>query len=325
MAITNNNGRTHLTVQEIAFNIANLNIRLNSNVGWLVNAVISLFRNTIRNEINKAVINELRNLINNRVNQQLSTIPLSFNVGGGTSRMGVDYSLVSNPLFAPNYITIPVKGEIFNPFERKPSAYTPSPTPDLIAANRMIQLIVTDFIPLSLVEQFHNRGFIKIVLTDSLLPEWAPIRLRTDAFWLILPELNRLFPNHTIEVDIHSSSIPNINYLNDGLLVEIKLNMKWIGYPVNSRDGKPLFTTNIVVQCKSIATIQNMKIIPNLIFLKQNNALVTSSIGDFDVKIIDTFMNILYERGLVPMVNLLISEGLPIPSLPQIALVNPSV
>jgi len=325
MAITNNGGRAHLTVQEIGFNIQHLNIRVSSNVGWLVNAVIGAFRNTIRNEINKQVVNVIRDVINNKVNQQLTQIPLQFTLGGGESRMGVDYSLVSNPLFTPSHITIPVKGEIFNPNARAPSAFRPSPTPDLIDSNAMISAIVTDFIPLTLVEQWHNRKQIKLVLADAMLPEWAPIRLQTNSFWLVLPELTRKFPNHTIEVDIHSSHVPTINYLTDGLLVDLKLNMIWNGYEVNSRVPKHLFTTNIVVSCKSTASIQNLRLIPTLLFLRQNNVLITTNIGEFDVKVIDNFMNILYERGLVPVVNFLIQEGLPIPSLPQIALVNPRI
>jgi len=149
--------------------------------------------------------------------------------------------------------------------------------------------------------------------------------LQTNAFWLILPELTRKFPNHTMEVDIHSSHIPNINYLSDGLLIELKLNMIWNAYETNSRVPKQLFTTNIMVECKSTARIENLKIIPTLIFLKQNNVLLTTQIGQFDVKVIDNFMNILYERGLIPVVNFIIQEGLPIPSLPQIALVNPRI
>jgi len=283
------------------------------------------FRNTIRNEINKEVINSIRDIINNRVNQQLKQIPLQFTLGGGESRMGVDYSLVSNPLFTPSHITIPVKGEIFNPYGRGQSSFRASPTPDLIDPNKMITAIVSDFIPLTLVEQFHIRKQIKLILTDQLLPEWAPIRLKTNAFWLILPELTKRFPNHTIEVDIHSSHIPNINYLSDGLLIELKLNMIWLGYEENSRVPKQLFTTNIMVECKSTARIENLKIIPTLIFLKQNNVLLTTQIGQFDVKVIDNFMNVLYERGLIPIVNFIIQEGLPIPSLPQIALVNPGI
>jgi hypothetical protein len=63
----------------------------------LVNAVIGLFKGTIRNEIHKQVVDNIRQIIHTKVNQQLSTIPLSFTIGGGSSRMGVDYSLISNP------------------------------------------------------------------------------------------------------------------------------------------------------------------------------------------------------------------------------------
>jgi hypothetical protein len=189
----------------------------------------------------------------------------------------------------------------------------------------MIQLIVTDFIPLTLVEQFHKRNLIKFVLTDTMLPEWTPIRLQTNSFWLILPELTRKFPNHTINVEFQSSDIPIINYVSDGVMINTKLIMRWIGYEENSQTPKPLFTSLCIVTCKGTAKFQNLKIIPSLTYLYQDNSLIETNIGNFDIKVIDNFMNVAYNRGFIPLVNNIIALGLPIPSIPHLTIINPQV
>jgi hypothetical protein len=81
--------------------------------------------------------------------------------------MGIDYSLPVNPVFSPGHITIPTKGEFFNPHQRVPSQFRASQTPDIINPNRMIQIILTDYIPLTITEQFYNRGLIKHTLTGK--------------------------------------------------------------------------------------------------------------------------------------------------------------
>jgi len=321
--ITNHGGRPHVNVIGVGFSIGDFNLKLSGSWSWLYNIIISIFKGRIKKMIEDGIRKVIADVINAKLNSALATIPIVVGLGGGASKMGLDYSLVGNPVFTPTHITIPQKGEFYNWNGRGPSEHQASPTPDLINPGKMIQVIVTDYMPLTVTEQFHKRGFIKIVLEDKHIPSWSPIRLKTSSFSLILPSLNEKFPNHDLQVHVQSTVNPVINYLPDGLLVQIRVDLKW--FAVEGTTLKHAFTTNCLVSCKSIASIKGMNLVAQLIFLNQDNTLTATEIGQFNVKVIDNLMNLLYEKGLVPIVNVLISDGVPLPSINHLELVNPQL
>jgi hypothetical protein len=68
-----------------------------------------------------------------------------------------------------------------------------------------------------------------------------------------------------------------------------------------------------------------LNVVPTFIYLSQDNTLIQTEIGQFDVKVIDQFLNIGYQRGLVPLINMLLSDGFPIPSIQHLTIENPQI
>jgi hypothetical protein len=98
-----------------------------------------------------------------------------------------------------------------------------------------------------------------------------------------------------MEVHFETSQNPLINYASDGLLVDVRVNIKW--FAVKNGQFNPIFTTNCIVKLKAIIRMNGLNVVPSFIYLSQDNTLIETQIGQFDVKVIDRFMNIAYERG----------------------------
>jgi hypothetical protein len=326
--LTNVNGKVRANVDAINFNIGNFNLKLGGSWGWLLNIVISLFKGKVKqmieNEIKKIVVQT----IHGKLNDELATSPSTVNIGGGQSRLGLDYSLQANPIFAPSYVSIPMRGEFFNPFDRKPSSIQPSPSPDLLPAygNKMLQAIITEYMPLTILEQWHSRNVLKFLLEDHHIPTWSPVRLDVASFAAMLPNLVDKFPQHRLKVLLATAEPPSIRFEESGLIVVFGVNMQWLAFKPGEGADKTAFVTKCTVTTKAIATIERMRVVPKLLFLSQKNQLISSEIGNFNPGVLDDTMNTLYnERGFIPVVNLLLSEGIPLPTLRYVALTNPQV
>lgn len=284
-----------------------------------MNIIVQLFNGSIKGLIENEVRKIVLSLVNNNLNQFLNTIPTSVNLGP----IGLDYGLPMDPSFTPSHLTIPTKGEFFNPSQRTPSRYRPSPTPELLRPDRMGQFILTDFMPLTFAEQVHTRGMLNFLLEDKHLPEWSPVRLTVQNFVGLLPALGQRFPQHNLKIQLKTSDIPVINFLNDGLLVVFPVELTWIAF----KDGQEhvAFVTKCIVSTKAIASIAQMKLIPKLLFLKQENSLVSSNIGHFNPGVLDNYMNILYDRGFIPLANAILAPGVPLPSPNNVEIQNPEI
>lgn len=260
-----------------------------------------------------------QSLVNNNLNQFLNTIPTTVALGP----FGLDYGLPTNPSFTPSHLTIPTKGEFFNPAARSPSRFRPSPTPELLRPERMGQFILTDFMPLTFLEQVHSRNMLNFLLEDKHLPAWSPVRLKVQDFVGLLPALGQRFPQHDLKISLKTSEIPIINFATDGLLVIFKVDLTWIAF----KDGQEhvAFVTRCVVTTKMIANLQQMKLVPKLLFLKQEISLVSSNIGQFNPGLLDNYMNILYERGFIPLINTILAPGIPLPTPNNVEIQNPEI
>lgn len=326
--LTNVNGKVRANVDAINFNIGNFNLKLGGSWGWLLNIVISLFKGKVKQMIENEVKKVVVQTIHGKLNEELATSPSTVNIGGGEWRLGLDYSLQANPVFAPSYVSIPMRGEFFNPFDRKPSSVRPSPSPDLLPAygNKMVQAIITEYMPLTILEQWHSRNMLKFLLEDRHIPQWSPVRLDVASFAAMLPNLVDKFPQHRLKVLLATAEAPSIQFEDSGLIVVFSVNMHWLAFKPGEGADKTAFVTKCTVTTKAIATIDRMRVVPKLLFLSQRNQLVSSEIGNFNPGVLDDTMNTLYnERGFIPIVNLLISEGIPLPTLRYVTLTNPQV
>jgi hypothetical protein len=142
----------------------------------------------------------------------------------------------------------------------------------------------------------------------------------------MLPNLASKFPQHQLKVLLQTALAPSITFMQDGLTVVFSVDTHWTAFKAGEPNSdKIAFVTRCTVTTKAIATVANMRVVPRLLFLSQMNQLVSSEIGPFNPGVLDNYMNQLYDKGLIPLVNAIIGEGVPIPTIRYVALINPQI
>jgi len=71
--------------------------------------------------------------------------------------------------------------------------------------------------------------------------------------------------------------------------------------------------------------VSQNNLVGSLSYLHGDFALITSEIGNINVGLFQTILNIMFYKGIIPQVNKLLANGFTLPTLDGISLVNPSV
>jgi hypothetical protein len=157
------------------------NIKLSGGAAWLYNLIIGLFKNNVKREIEKGVREAITKTVVQKANEELSRIPYSVRLPGAFG-LGIDYQMTARPIFGNGFLSVPVRGEFYDANNRQPSTIVAEPTPDLVSGDKMLMLIISNYLPLTAGDIFHKKGILKLTIDDTMVPPASPIRLNTRAF-----------------------------------------------------------------------------------------------------------------------------------------------
>ncbi|ELR16783.1 LBP / BPI / CETP family, Cterminal domain containing protein [Acanthamoeba castellanii str. Neff] len=307
------NGKPTLAVISSQCSIGNLSVKEHGGPSWLYNFFLKVLHNAIKNAAEKAVGSAIQNLLNDGGNRALQTIPFTEQFAGIAE---VDYSLVSGPTFGPNYLTINSKGEFY---------YLPhkTPMPDEVNGD-MMQIMLSDFVPDSASFVFRESGKMTAFLKDKDLPSWSPIRLNTNSWAHILPQLPQKYPNMEMQAEIVTTSPPTASFAPQGIQVAgpgqiIVSVLPASGSPVN------VFALNIQLSTSAKVTVQNGRIYADLTYLNSPVTVAYSNVGTINVSLFDNIIKTLSTDAIVPFFNYYLSHGINIPTIKGVTLINPTI
>ncbi len=75
----------------------------------------------------------------------------------------------------------------------------------------MLEITLSEYVPLTGGEAFHQRNQLQFWLRDKDIPEFSPVRLNSSSFWLILPQLQRHFPNQELALHLSAKRFPEFS------------------------------------------------------------------------------------------------------------------
>ena len=101
--------------------------------------------------------------------------------------------------------------------------------------------------------------------------------------------------------------------------------MDWFAIDPQTNQRKKAFSLTGTFVTHMSVTLRQLKIIPNLTFLRQEFKLHSSEIGQFTTEPLNTIFNFAFSQVIVPFVNQKFSDGIPIPTIPNVQLVNPHI
>jgi lipopolysaccharide-binding protein len=316
--ISNNNGHPVITLTQDDVTIGSLSVELHGGASWLYQVILDLFSGSIKSDIEGAIKQGLSTAINTQVANFLANFPFVLPID---KNVKVDFTLSDDPLFTSALMAIFCKGELLalkNPVEYPiPPPALPAP-----AADKMIRITVTDYTFGSAAAAYYQSGIMHVTFTNKNIPANFPVSLNTSSWQYLLPNLYYKYPNLAMQIDVQASQTPGIVINSTGVTSEVSGLM--IISVINSQQQViPCVTISIDAALTVNVKLNSTSLIPSLLYDYSSITLKNSTVGPvYSISFIGEMVTFVIQNIGVPMANVVLSRGFPLPIIPGTDLVN---
>jgi len=310
-------GRPTATATGCTVSIGNLAINLQGGASWLYNLFISLFAGQITSATESALQSAIPTSINTGLANTLATLPITEPIN---SKIEINYEMQSAPVVTPNYFTLLNLGEFYDIANPTEAPFTPAPLPD-VATTEMAQVFISDFTLNSASYVLFTEGQMQTIITDSQLPPDAPLRLNTTYFTDLIPPLAKAYPNQMFELGIRALETPTGEFTPTGAIVTALGALDCIVLP----NMETAFTLGVKLLTAGSAGMNGLNVTGELTFLNTTITLINTTIGEFNVSVLQSIVDDLAQQAVIPEANKILQAGFPLPSVQGLTFISPTI
>jgi len=318
--VTTQNFRPQLLVLNDIVIIGKLDITLHGGASWLYQLFIDLFSGLIKTAVTNAIQQAITQNIDQGVNKALSSLVIQANIG---KYIEINYELLGNPTITPTYFTIPELGEFYDIANPKECPCDRPALPDQVKGE-MIEIMISEFMPSSLGFAVFSTGLLKVKVSQKDLPHWSPISLNTTDWFYLLPNLYKQWPNQLMFMNIYATQGPALDFsASNGATVTSygELEMRVI----TSNGSAQAFVIGFEFSGAATVDLDQDFLIANVTYISGNFSVTSSNIGPFDISLLENLLNLLFSKGIVPLVDTVLNIGVPLPTIDGLSFVDPNI
>lgn len=320
IAVTDQGGLPYVTCTNAAVNVGHLDIDLHGGASWLYQIFVNVFSGQIQDSIQDALKDAIVQNINDGLNKAIKTLPISEPID---SHVEIDFPLVSNPIFAPGYFSLPTLGEFYQINHHTETPYPRTATPDVITGE-MVQMILTEFVAVSAGYVYWQLGELATTITPNDVPANSPFQLNTTYFKFLVPPLYNMYPNMAMQLQLAATQMPSAKFTPSGAAISVYGNML-VQVILPNKTIVDACTLSGPVYLSGVALLNGETIYGNISYLSCNFTVTQTNIGQFSPAQLDAILNFLFSYGIVPQVNKRLAKGFPLPTVTGLTFVNPTV
>jgi len=315
-------GHPVLRVDSCSISLNKLDITIHGSIlSWLYDLIIDLFKGSIKSAIQNAIKDQLTNGIQIQLNQMIAAYSFHIKVDDNTL---MNWELTSAPRFpGDGSILVPLNGgfEVINPQKVCPLPHSALQTQ---RSGRMVDIVLDQFMPDSAFWSFFEQGKLQRLIRPTDISPQSPIQLNTSSFAIAFPTLYLLYPNRLMQLLLYSTSAPTIGLAPAPKDTSLGALTNIIVYVDTTGGGafKPVFTLSAALEMDVEANITQQTLCMNFDKLTFVLGLVNSTIGPFDVTILDVLIDIALKTVVLPEANKIANRGVPLPSFDGLSFVN---
>lgn len=279
----------------------------------------------IKGSLNSQLCGTIKDAVNSQGNEALQTLPVVEPIDDVSE---INFALLEAPVFSSTYLDTAHKGEFFwikNPTE---CPFTPATTPQTSSASTMLSVWLTSYMADSAAFAYLQAGELTYTVYPDQVPTGFPLQLNTKSFQFILPQLYAFCPGCNMTLTLNATTPASLDIsASTGLTFYIYGDM--IVDVVNATGTAEAFSLSTTIVCEgtvSLANVNGSEIISgNATFANVTIQLGETSIGTFDVSLLQDAVNLVCEYGLIPLLNSYINGGFAIPTIDGASFVNPVI
>ncbi|XP_072022258.1 bactericidal permeability-increasing protein-like [Amphiura filiformis] len=307
---------------DCVFSIGSLHVKFHGGASWLYD----LFEHDISKALKKSLVNQACSLVQNGINTDLSKELAKLDLVAKIDDVAeIDYSLVSAPTFQGG-INTANKGEVFPIGKRQEAPFPVPPIPNDPDDSNMVEVWITQFLFQSAGYVYFKAGYLEYNLTQDKLPSGGQISLNTSSTFvkIALPQVSKMYPNLLMQVNVNASSSPDVrmkpNSINGSVVIDAVF---FVQLPNKTLTN--MFTVQLTTYVSASLGFKGHNITWNSTVIRVDVQLLESNIGDINMSLLKSALDIAVRILLIPMVNEEGSKGIPLPSIDDVIFENPVI
>uniref|UniRef100_A0A8U7NEC6 Bactericidal permeability-increasing protein n=1 Tax=Corvus moneduloides TaxID=1196302 RepID=A0A8U7NEC6_CORMO len=311
-------GKPTVSTSECSARISKVRVLFSGRLGWLYNlfhrAIESRFRKILEDKIcdivDKSVRNELQKFV--------QTLPVTARIDAKT---GIDYSLVAAPRATAQFLDAGLKGEFYSLAHRSTVPFSPLPLALPSDHDRMVYFGASSYFFNTAGIAYHEAGALVFEITEDMIPKDSRFSLDTSLFSAFIPQLEEMYPNMPVKFRLSTPTAPFLTIGPGGISLNPIVEAQAYAILPNSSLA-PLFLLSLTGNVSAVINVRSGRIVGSLDVGRIRLSLKDSAVGTFEVRTIQSLMNILTSSSLLPRLNARLDEGFPLPLLDRIQLSN---
>ncbi|KAK5913083.1 hypothetical protein CesoFtcFv8_002900 [Champsocephalus esox] len=318
-------GRPAVRSIDCGANVGKMSVRFRGGASWLYN-LFKKIKLVVRYE--KAMQNKICPLVANAVsdlNNNLKTLNVLAKVDKFAE---IEYSMVASPAVSKTSIDLSLKGEFYNTGKHQEPPFSPAVFSLPPQINNMLYIGVSSFTIESAAFVYNTAGALRLSITDDMIPTISPIRLNTRTFGAFHPaaiyllfQIDQRFPGLMMKLVVKMAKAPVITFEPNKATVQSFASVTAYAIQPNAT-LTPLFVLNLVSSVSARVSVSGMRLAGAVTLNKMDLTLGTSDVGDFQVSTISNIIRAVLNFVVIPIMNVRLAKGYPLPTLGKMKLVN---
>ncbi|XP_009070671.1 PREDICTED: bactericidal permeability-increasing protein-like [Acanthisitta chloris] len=292
-------GKPTISSSGCSTRISKVRAHFSGRFGWLYNLFYSAVEHNFKKILESKVCDTIAQSVRNDLQKYVQTLPVTAKIDAKT---GIDYSLVASPTATAQSLDADLKGEFYSlahrstvPFPTLPLAFPPD-------HDRMVYFGASSYFFNTAGFAYHAAGALVFEITDAMIPKDVDFHLNTSIFSAFVPELEQMYPNMPMKIRLSAPSAPFLNIGPGGISLKPVVDVQAYAILPNSSLA-PLFLLSLTGNVSAVIDVRSGHIVGRLDVGRIRLSLKHSDVGTFQVRMLQSIMNIFASKILLPRLN----------------------
>ncbi|NXI40596.1 BPI protein, partial [Galbula dea] len=315
---SDSSGKPTADTSSCSTRISEVQVHFSGRLGWLYNLFHGAVESRFRKILESKVCESVDTLVHSELQPYLQTLPVTARID---AKAGIDYSLVAPPTATSQSLDVDLKGEFFSLAHRSPIPFPPLALAFPSDHNHMVYFGASSYFFNTASFAYHAAGALVFDITNSMIPKGTEFHLNTTTFSAFVPQLEKMYPEMPMKLRLSAPSAPFLSIGPEGLSLRPVVDIQ--AYAIlPSSSLAPLFLLSLVSNVSAVVNVQSGHLVGSLQVGRMKLSLKKSDVGTFQVRTLQSIMNIYASSILLPRLNDRLKEGFPLPLPDRIQLSN---
>ncbi|KFU86914.1 Bactericidal permeability-increasing protein, partial [Chaetura pelagica] len=292
-------GKPTIYTSDCSTRVSKVWAHFSGKLGWLYNLFYSAVGSRFQKILEGKVCDAVERSVRRELQPYLWTLPVTSKID---DKVGIDYALVAPPTATAQSLDVELKGEFFSLAHRSAVPFSPLPLALPPDHDRMVYFGASSYFFNTAGFVYYADGLLVFEITDSVIPKDVEFHLTTSTFSAFIPQLEEMYPNASMKLRLSAPSAPFLSIGPGGLSLTPVVDIQAYAILPDTRLA-PLFLLSLVSNVSAVINMTSSHITGNLTVGRMKLSLKHSDVGTFQVRMLQSIMNIYASNILLPRLN----------------------